>query len=222
MLVEHSLRLMGLAIGSALHVLLVALLARQRGAGRGKWVALVALSLAGLWHVGGAVGLFRQATTGAAGEGLFRALDSAAVGGAAVAAVGALAAVWAARRAEDYRRRFLLLLAAGLAAIPAAAVTTGTGSAGFVFATLAAPACFAWFVYRHNLLGLHISRRLVFAVKVGVGFALYLLVIKRAADFIEERFDAFRELVELALLLAATLIWLPLYGWMTRFLSQRT
>jgi len=141
--------------------------------------------------------------------------------GLGLAAAGGLC-LYAARRQEERSfRYFLLAFGAALAAIPGAAAIAGTGSALLAWVSLAPPLCLAYFVYRCHLFGLSISRRVVFALSLGVVFALYLLLVRRAAGFAEEEFEVFGPLTELALVLAAALVWLPLYGWMTRFLSQR-
>ena len=135
--------------------------------------------------------------------------------GSVAAAVAALGA------GVSLARRLPVALTGALILPPAAALVWGVDSAAFPLAGLAPGAVLSWFIYRYNLLGLRISPRLVFAMRLGVVFAFYLLLVKRAADILEDELDAFRNLVELALILAATLVWLPLYGWMNRFLSKR-
>jgi signal transduction histidine kinase len=217
MLLAQTLRLVGLTLGAGLYLLLLGMALRRSR----LWV-VTALGAGAAWHAAGAAALFLRAATGLALEPWMSALQAAAAAGSVLAAAGSAAALGTARRHAGHRRRFRLALAAGLAALPAAAVTAGTDSAALVFAALLPGLSLAWFIYRYNLLGLRISPRLVFAVNLGVVFAVYLLLVKRAADILEDEFDAFRSLVELALIFAATLIWLPLYGWMTRSLSQRT
>jgi signal transduction histidine kinase len=207
MLVTQTLRLVGLAAGAALYLLLAALAARRR-----RWRALAGLAPAALWYAAGAGGLFLQAATGLGVESWMAAWRVAGSAGAAAAGAGA---------AVSLARRFPVALAGALLLPPATALGWGADSAAFALAGLAPGGVLAWFVYRYNFLGLRISPRLVFAMRLGVVFAFYLLLVKRAADILEEEFDAFRQLVELALILAATLVWLPLYGWMNRYLSKR-
>lgn len=217
MLVIETLRLMGLAAGAALYVLLAGLGVRRR-----NWWVAAALSLAAGWCGAGAAGLFLNAATGLPVDAWMRVLRGMALAGSVLAAVGAAWNLAAARRAEGHSRRFRIALAVSLAVLPLTAAAAGSRSATFVFAALLPGLMLAWFVYRYNVLGLRISPQLMFAVRLGVVFAVYLLLVKRAADILEDEFNAFRQLVELALIAAATLVWLPLYGWMTRFLSQRT
>ncbi len=98
----------------------------------------------------------------------------------------------------------------------------GADSAPLVFVSLLPGFWLIYRIYRYNFLGLLISRRLVFALTLGVLFAIYLVAVRRAAGYLEDEFQALGPLVEVALLLAAALVWLPLYGWMTRFFAQRT
>jgi len=217
MLVTETLRLIGLAAGAALYVLLAGLGVRRR-----NWWVMAALSLASGWCGAGAAGLFLKAATGLPVDAWMRMLRGMAVAGSGLAAVGAVWNLAVARRVEGHSRRFRIALAVSLAVLPLTGAAAGPESATFVFAALLPGSVLAWFVYRYNVLGLRISPQLMFAVRLGVVFAVYLLLVKRAADILEDEFDAFRQLVELALIAAATLVWLPLYGWMTRFLSQRT
>lgn len=128
--------------------------------------------------------------------------------------------VYAARiQSEDYRRRFFHLFAGALALIPLAAVVA---PATVVLASLAPFLCFARFVYRYHFLGLLIGRRVVFALSLGVLFAFYLYVVWLGAAFVQDRWEAPGPLAAVALIFGGSLVWLPLYGWMTRFFSKRT
>ena len=119
-------------------------------------------------------------------------------------------------------RRFHQSLAAALLATAAAGLLSGAGSTAVVIVSLGPPLVFAYFIYRYNLLGLLISRRIIFALKMGAIFAVYLLVVRQLARIAEDEFEAFGRLIEVALIFAAAIVWLPLYGWMSRFLSKRT
>ncbi len=217
MLLSQTLRLVAVALGAALYWLLAGLAVQRR-----RWGAFAPLAIAALWCGTSAAVLFLRAATGNPLAGWLLGLRLAAGALAGAAAAASAFTLAAAGRVPDHRRRFRLLLGAALAALPAAALAAGTDSAAFASAALAPGLTLAWFVYRYDLLGLRISRRLVFAVSLGLVFAVYLLLVKRVAEILEDEFDAFRSLVELALILAATLVWLPLYGWMTRMLSRRT
>src|SRR5262249_46716232 len=63
--------------------------------------------------------------------------------------------------------RFFRAFSIPLLAVPAAGLGAGPGSAWVVLASLAPPVCFTYFVYRYNFLGLLISRRILFALKMG-------------------------------------------------------
>jgi len=135
---------------------------------------------------------------------------------------GAAALILCARgRTESRARAFSRVFGACLLLPFLAGMLAGPDSVGVVLASLAAPLCLLYFIYSFHLLDLLISRRVAFAVTLGLVFAVYLFVIRRVADFLEDRFETLRELTEIALIFAAALIWIPLYGWMTRFLSKR-
>ncbi len=127
----------------------------------------------------------------------------------------------ASRESNPLYRRFFRWSAATLFA-PTIGLSLGENSALVVWTALVPAVCFAYFVYRYDFLGLLISRRLVFALVLGVFSAFYLFLIRRVADFVEDEFDFLGPLTELALIFAAALIWLPLYAWMNRFVSKRT
>src|SRR6267143_1831384 len=93
------------------------------------------------------------------------------------------------RNGVPARRRFFPSFACALIAV-AAALPAGADSEILALTSLIPPFCFAWFVYRYNFLGLIIGRRTVFALTLGAASALYLLIVRRAADFADE-FDVF-------------------------------
>lgn len=123
---------------------------------------------------------------------------------------------------QAHMKSFFSVFAAALVLIPLVTVTSGAGSALVVTASLLPTAVFARYIYRYNLLGLVIGRRIVFALKLGIIFAVYLLAIRAVALYVRETSGFDERLVEVVLIIAATLIWLPLYGWITRFFSKRT
>ncbi len=221
MLVESTLRLIGFILGAALQLFLAGVVVRKRGAGRVERLALVLLAAGGLWQAAVAVGLFLGASTGLPTGPLLAAVEIAGLAGAVLAVFGVAGCWLVSRRQEGYRRRVLVSLGAALLVPPPAALLAGPASAAVVWSWLLPPACLAYYIYRYHLLGLFISRRLPFALTLGMVSAMYLLVVKRAAEFLEDEFGAFRALVELALIFAAALGWLPIYGWMNRFFSQR-
>jgi signal transduction histidine kinase len=160
-----------------------------------------------------------------AGWWLLRQGHGAAYGALLGLALAATAAILAraGRRAEaGFQRRFLRGLALSLAVVAVAEAAGGAGSALLVWATVAPAVWLAWFIYRYNVLELLISRRLVFALTLGLVFSLYLLLVRRLSDYVEDTFQVFGALVYLVLILAAAGIWLPLYGWINQFLSKRT
>lgn len=130
--------------------------------------------------------------------------------------LSAAVCAWAGQRAVP--RMFapaLCLVAVAYSAAPPASTTVAVVSA-------APSAVLAWWIYRYNAFGLLIRPRFIFALKMGLVFAAYLLLVRALARIIQEEFEAFGPLVELALILAAAMVWVPLYGWMRRFLSRRT
>ncbi|MBI3279672.1 MAG: hypothetical protein HYZ57_07525 [Acidobacteria bacterium] len=169
--------------------------------------------LAVLWYAPAVFAAWALGRGHPAAAGVVLALS---LGGGAVLALAA-----ARERADAVHRRFLRLLAGALALVLLGSLA-GAESATVVFASLAPITCFLWFVYRYNFLGLLIGPRVIFAVSAGVMTALYLFAIRLLANLAERRFEAFGPLLEMALVLAAAGVWLPLYGWMTRFISKRT
>jgi signal transduction histidine kinase len=220
--IGNAVRLLAFTLGACLEIFLVAAVIRRRAGTPGMNFVPVALALAALGHAAGAITLFRRLSVATAGEAS-GAPTVVLVPAAALLAAAALASVYAALwRAEASMRRFLLVLALSLAAIPIAGALVGSDSAALALASVAPSAVFAWFVYRYNLLGLHISRRVVFALVLGGFFAFYLFLVRLVATLLENAYASVGPLTEAALIFAATLVWLPLYGWMTRFLSERT
>jgi signal transduction histidine kinase len=129
--------------------------------------------------------------------------------------------LWAGRRSRTEREaRFLRWFSAALA-VPGVALIGSNNPALLTWSALVAPLCFAYFVYRYDFLGLFLSRRIIFALNLGLFAALYLLLVRRVADFVEDQFLVFGGLTELVLIICAALIWIPLYAWMNRFLSKR-
>lgn len=84
------------------------------------------------------------------------------------------------------------------------------------------PFFIACFYFVRNTFGLIISRRYVFALTLGVSAAIYLFVVRMLAEFLQTRFGAVGWLIELALVLWAGILWLPIYAGISRFLTRRT
>ena len=127
-----------------------------------------------------------------------------------------------AARSENSRlhRRFLSAFGGSLV-IPAVALLAIDAPAVTVWCSLAPSLCLLHFIHRYNFLGLLIRRQVAFALTLGLFVAFYLFVVRRLADFVEDEFEFFGVVTELALILAAALVWLPLYRWINQFLSKR-
>jgi signal transduction histidine kinase len=135
---------------------------------------------------------------------------------------GALLTSYAAWRLPDtLLRRFYGWFAATLA-MALAGTLVGRDSATVVFASLAPALCVVLFIYRFNLYGLLIGRRVVFALALAVFSAVYLYAVRLIARHAELDYLAHGDVIELLLIFAAGVIWIPLYSGATRFLSRRT
>ena len=121
--------------------------------------------------------------------------------------------------AADRHFRSAMAVALGITIAGAAG---GPESAWIVLGGLAPAFCLIYFIARYGLLGLFISRRIVFAAVLGGVSAVYLLVARRASDWAQQEFEAFGPAIEVMLILAAVSVWVPLYAWMNRVLSKRT
>lgn len=159
---------------------------------------------------------------------LWRMLDTGRLDGANLGIVSELVAAAAmlpfpsGRQRGNIEVRFGRIFAACILLPAALGVVRGAGSAAAVAAALAPPLCLVYFIHNCQLFELLISRRIFFALTLGVMLASYLFIVRRVAGFLEDTFEAFGALTELMLIFGAALIWIPLYGWMTRFLSKRT
>lgn len=142
---------------------------------------------------------------------------------AGAAAGFAAACAWKhARHAGQFgESRLLRILAVLAVAGIAVAFLFGADSAALALAALLPLAVLLGFVYRRHVFGLSVSRRIPFALTLGATFALYLFFVRRLAGFLEEEFEAFGALTEAVLILGAAWVWLPLYGWINRFLQKR-
>jgi signal transduction histidine kinase len=139
----------------------------------------------------------------------------------AILLLSSLTCLWNSQRpGQRLEGGFLRSFAAALA-FPGLTLLAGGGPALTAWASLAPPVCLAYFIYKYDLLGLLISRRIIFALNLGVFAAFYLFLVRRVAGFVEDEFDFLGPLAEIALIFAAALVWLPLYAWMSRFLTKR-
>ncbi len=123
--------------------------------------------------------------------------------------------------AEAIDRRFRASIAGALG-ITIAGAAGGPESASIVLGGVAPALCLLYHIIRFNVLGLFISRRIVFAGVLGGVSAVYLLLARRASDWAQQEFEAFGPVIEVMLILAAVSVWVPLYAWMNRTLSKRT
>jgi len=148
---------------------------------------------------------------------------------AGAALYGFLAVLLAAKRDAGPRDRLALAIAAagGLLYFAGSlslfgAITTGrevSSSAwltGVVWLGLAPGAGFAWLVYRHHAFGLSIRRRVITGIGLSLVTAIYLFLVRNVARYAEVEVEAYGRLVELALIMAAAVLWLPLYDWLAR------
>jgi signal transduction histidine kinase len=186
----------------------------------GEWAAVCAgisiLYCSLIW--GGLARSFATAIVlGAAIGAFFQPWPAFAVCGGLSAAACARAG-FARQTAAD--RRFFLTLSGSLVlpalsfALPkeprAAALTCFCAVAVLYIATL-----------RQNVFGLLISRRATLVVVLGAVTALYLLLIRFLADTVADAFQAFSSVIEISLILAAAVLWMPLLSWTNRALGRR-
>ena len=140
------------------------------------------------------------------------------------AACGALSAAACARaawlRQTVADRRFYLALSCSLV-LPALLffLPRETGVAALTYSC--AVAVLLVTTLRQNVFGLLISRHAMLVVVLGAVTALYLLLIKLLADVLADEFEAFSSVIEISLILAAAVLWMPLLSWITRALGRR-
>jgi signal transduction histidine kinase len=265
------LRLIVATMGTALYVVLAALLIAGRRPTIARASALGAALSAAVWHCASCVKLYHEVSFASPDPELFRTLDAAATVGslAAPAFLLHLVLVWAGLRAawgipaygalllslwSNYRgaqvvvsayvgacltvsvclslrtakrkthashRAFYATLAASLGIVTVAAFA-GSVSVPLAFSSLLPGVCLLYFIGRYNVLGLLLGRRLLFVFTLAAVSTVYLLVVRLIADYTELHFEAFAALVELTLVLAVAVLWLPLFEWITRLLSMRS
>jgi signal transduction histidine kinase len=211
MFLDNALRLLVSAAGAILHLLVLAPMLSHRARGLLRGVLLLAFAFSGAWFAVIAIAMFNYANSG-------RQVHLPALGPLAWIPPAVICLLAAYRN----RKRWTWLFAAATVLMIVALILAGPDSVVLLLSSLIAPAAFTWLVLRRNFLGLALDRRFTFALSIGLAFAFYLFVLRRLGDFLEQQFDAVRSIVELALIFAASLVWLPVYGWITRFLSKRT
>lgn len=218
--VTYALRLLGFALGAAISALLFVLLARKRAKTWVEWLTLAALGMSGVWHLARLAGSISFALLGWQITQDVETAPPLVPIRIALTAAGLLFLIAAPRAKTPVDRRFLKMLLISFA-ISLAGTWSDSQSAASVFTGLAPLICFAAFVYKYNVFDLLISRRWIFTVALASVSAVYLLTVKIAADFAEFNIGAFGPLLEVILILAASVVWLPLYGWITRVMTRR-
>ena len=149
-------------------------------------------------------------------------LQSAYVGLLIASLVGAMVGLLLRGRAAEATDRRFRASIAGALGVTIAGAAGGPESASIVLGGVAPALCLLYHIIRFNVLGLFISRRIVFAGVLGGVSAVYLLLARRASDWAQQEFEAFGPVIEVMLILAAVSVWVPLYAWMNRTLSKRT
>jgi signal transduction histidine kinase len=74
---------------------------------------------------------------------------------------------------------------------------------------------------RRNVLGLLVARRMLLILLLGGATVAYLIVVKVVADSVSNIFDTFASVLEIGLIVAAAVLWLPLLSWTGRMLDRR-
>jgi len=92
----------------------------------------------------------------------------------------------------------------------------------FALLSLGMPLTLLFWIATRNVFGLKISRQFVFVLTLSLLSALYLLVVKRLSDQLFLDYGQSRSFVEVLLIMAAALFWLPLYEWMSRRMARRS
>lgn len=199
-LLGNALLAVALAGGAGLSVLIGAVIVDKPGKRAAHWWALALFAAAFVWHSAALYGILQ---TAALGGGAFDSAIFFRVMIALACVVAAPPRPW----------RFVFLSLAAVPFDPPRWIGFGT------FAALIAVG--GWIQFR-GWLGLYFSRRIRWVAALAIVSTVYLLAVRRLTDFLSREFDAFGELLEVALIFAGALGWLALYGWMTRAMSRRT
>ncbi|MDX1984235.1 MAG: ATP-binding protein [Bryobacteraceae bacterium] len=95
-------------------------------------------------------------------------------------------------------------------------LVAGIQSAPAAIASVAMGVYLAGAFYWKRTFGLVLTHRSLFAVALGIFSALYLAGVRLVSGLVEWSWA-----LELALLFGAGLLWIPVYAWITRYLSRR-
>ncbi|MBM3763778.1 MAG: hypothetical protein FJW32_00170 [Acidobacteria bacterium] len=199
-LLGNALLAVALAGGAGLSALIGAVIVEKPGKRAAHWWALALFVAAFCWH----------------GAALYGFLQTAALDGRSFdtsVPFRVMIALFCVVAAPERPWRFVFLLLAGVPFDPPRWAGFGTFAALFALG--------GWIQFR-GWLGLYFSRRIRLVGALAVISTIYLLAVRRLSDFLSREFDAFGELLEVALIFAGALGWLALYGWMTRAMSRRT
>lgn len=197
-------------LGTGLSLFLCIVLYPQRNvrpAGRPVWLMMFAF---GVWHFTAFFLLFNQLSLG-------RPIGNAAVWKTIAyssIAAGFACAAWILHLSWRIQERLLsaVLLASCL------------GAAWYLpvpYLTITPPFFLSCFLFALSPFGLFLTRRSLFALGLGMSAALYLTAVRYISIGLEKEFGLGGWLAEAALLLWAGILWLPLYAWISRFLSRR-
>lgn len=156
---------------------------------------------------------------------LFRPLYSPISAGTTLAACAVLFALPAARAQRHTTERFFFrgfgIACAAAASVLLLPLPLHLRDALFAAITLGLPLVFVFWMVRRNVFGLRPSRRFTFLAAVGLLSSLYLLLVQRIADELAISYGQSRSLIEVTLIMAAAIFWLPLYEWMSRRMARR-
>jgi signal transduction histidine kinase len=125
---------------------------------------------------------------------------------------------------QAVERRFFRAFgyACGLTAIPLLLpLREPYRASAFAAASLIMPVTFIVWMSRRNVFGMKPSWRFVFLGILGLLSAFYLLVVRRISDELFIAYGQSRSFIELLLIMAAAVFWLPIYEWMSRRLARR-
>jgi len=194
-------------LGFGLSLFLGYVLYPQRRIAPAGWPSWLLVIAYGVWHLLRFGEEFARAALGITPDVMWRTAAYAAL------AVGLACAAWLMRLAAELRKPgYFTTLGIGLI-VSAVALP-------YPLLTIAPPFLIAWFYCFHHTFGLNIGRRSLFALALGVSTALYLLLIRTLAGFVEARWAATAWVVESALLLFAGILWFPIYTALSRFLAR--
>ncbi len=216
MLILRALSVLAAFLGVGLCLFLAVALASQRRFHRAALTMWVMMLCGIAWHLAALVLSFHTFSGGGGFPQihLWRFFGNLSL---AVFVASAILLWIAAVRSRE--RAFAIMLGIAILLVGVAAVFGDPFRHGY--ATLALPFLAACFLYWRHPFGLSLGSRALFALALGVSAAIFLLLVRRAAVFVEDQFQAGGLLVELALLFAAGLLWLPFYASLSGSLNRR-